>query len=127
MNRLIARMIRHAIQAKADRAAAQDRLGRWHVHDHERRVAVQKQNTENLRRKHLVEAATAWAQHETLRRFIKAVEQRLQTGDEDTARERIEWANAYLAQGDPMEAFLKGQWPEATLPPPAEMPWDWDR
>lgn len=129
LNRFIAGLVRRSIQTKTDRAIYQDRQRRWRDFDEKQRVQRQKRNTELLRRKHLEKLAVQWSRFDRLRVFVAAVEEHVANGrqGQPAAKELLSRAKAFVAENDPVEAFLMKPWPKAALPAKSEMPWDWER
>jgi murein L,D-transpeptidase YcbB/YkuD len=131
LNRFVTKLVRYAMAAKEQRAAAEERQRRWRIHDDELRRKQQAEQSERLRLRHFRNMAALWAGRERLRQFVAVVETRIASGEidpqiEEVAKARLAWAKAYLSGKDPVAAFITERWPEAPLRAPMQAPWSWE-
>jgi hypothetical protein len=111
------------------RAIREEREQRWRVEDTRRRHRQQERSSEALQSRPLRNLAARWTRDRRLAQFLAAVEERARAESDSDYRaralERVASAHEHLRRRDPLAAFVSDEWPEAELPPPAAMPWNW--
>jgi hypothetical protein len=129
LNRFVSGLIRRALEAKRARAVREEREARWRVEDDQRRSREQERLSEIARIRRLRSLALQWARDRRLAEFLADIDQRAQKEWDEERRARatewLTWANQLFQRRDPVAAFVDGDWPEAALPPPSAMPWNW--
>ena len=131
LNRVLANLVQRAVELKQQRKLLEEREQRWRVHDDERRRRQQARESERVQQHHLRTLAARWVRQQRTVQFIAAAEQRMTDGtldpqDAEAARDRIAWAKQSLEKHDPVSTFLSAPWPEAPMPSPSSMSWNWN-